>query len=108
LQAGCVHVCCWGPGCERVHDLFDLANLELRPDGPFAMSTWHSKEPLSQALCFFLFCTFPDNAYYDGCRAAVGITIGSKESADEARAALTSPREFSVRVLASAEEPTGK
>src|SRR5437016_766034 len=63
-QAGCVYVCCWGPGCERVHDLFDLADLELRPDGPFAMSTWHSKEPLSEALWFFLFCTFPDEAYF--------------------------------------------
>lgn len=104
LPAGCVYVCCWGPGCERVHDLFDLADLELVPDGPFAMSTWHSKEPLSEALWFLLYCTFPDDTFFDGCRAAVGITIGSKEWADEVRAALASPKEFSSRVLASEEE----
>lgn len=104
LRAGCVYVCCWGPGCERVHDLFDLADLELRPDGRFAMSTWHSKEPLSKALWFLLSCTFPDDAYFDGCRATVGITIGSKEWADEVRAALASPEELSSRELASEEE----
>lgn len=42
------------------------------------MSTWHDKESLSEALWFLLFCTDPDDAYFDGCRAAVGITIGSK------------------------------
>jgi hypothetical protein len=104
LRSGCVYVVCWGPGCERVHDLFDLADLELRPDGPHAMSTWHDKEPLSEALWFLLFCTFPDDAYAGGCRAAVGITIGPKEWADEVRAALSSPGEFSSRVLASEEE----
>src|SRR5438132_45417 len=45
LRAGCVYVCCWGPGCERVHDGFDLTDLELRPDGQWAMSTWHSRDP---------------------------------------------------------------
>src|SRR4051812_28214797 len=63
LKAGCVYVCCWGPGCEQVHDLFDVADLALRPDGPFAMSTWHSKEPLSDALWFFLSCSFPAEEY---------------------------------------------
>jgi hypothetical protein len=36
LLPGCMRVCCWGPGCERDHDLFDLADQGLRPDGPFA------------------------------------------------------------------------
>jgi hypothetical protein len=101
LRAGCVYVCCWGPGCERVHDSFDLADLELRPDGPPALSTWHTEEPLAEALWFFLFCTFPDDAYFDGCRATVGITVGSKEWTDEVRAALAFPEEFSSTVLAS-------
>src|SRR5712692_8735861 len=48
LLAGCAYICCWGPGCERVHDLFDQADLDFRPDGPFAMSTWHPRDPLRE------------------------------------------------------------
>jgi hypothetical protein len=101
LRAGCVYVCCWGPDCERVHDCFDTAELKLRPDGPWAMSTWHSKEPLSEALWFLLTCAAPDDAYFDGCRAAIGLTVGSPEWAAEVRAALSAPSEFSARVIAS-------
>ncbi len=100
-RAGCVYVCCWGPDCERVHDAFDLADLDQRPDGPYAMSTWHSREPLSEALWFLLACAAPDSAYFDGCRAAVGLTIGSVVWAAEVRAALAAPAEFSAAVLAA-------
>jgi hypothetical protein len=97
LRAGCVYVCCWGPDCSRVHDLFDLAELELRPDGPWAMSTWHGAEPLSEALWFLLSCSWPDDAYFDGCRAAVGIVMNSPTWAAEVRAALSAPRDFLAR-----------
>lgn len=105
LEAGCVYIFCWGPGCERVHDLFDQADLELRPDGPFAMSTCHSKEALSKALWFFLYCTFPDEVYFDQRQVGVGIIIGSKEWADEVRVALSLPEEFGSRLLSSEREP---
>jgi hypothetical protein len=100
LQAGYVYVCCWGPGCSRVHDLFDLAGLDIRPDD-LIMSTWHDDETLSEALWFFLFCAFPDEAYVEQCRAGVGVVIGSREWADEVRAALTSPDAFSSELLGS-------
>jgi hypothetical protein len=103
LRAGCVYVCCWGPGCERVHDLFDEADLALRPDGPWAMSTWHSEEPLPEALWFFLRCTWPDDASFEGCRAAVGVTVGSSVWAAEVHAALSAPDRFCARVLGSSE-----
>jgi hypothetical protein len=99
LRAGCVYVCCWGPDCERVHDLFDQAELELRPDGPIAISTWHSDEPLSEALWFMLFNADPDPAYFEGCRAGVGITIGSPAWAAEVREAFSDSGSFSKRVL---------
>src|SRR5687768_14637869 len=55
LAAGCVYVVCWGPDCERVHDIFDEVDLARRPDGPWAMTTWHSTDPLSEAIWFALF-----------------------------------------------------
>jgi hypothetical protein len=105
LLAGCVYVCCWGPGCERVHDLFDLAALDLGPDGPFCMSSWHAGVPLAEALWIRLFCSWPGDAYFGGCRAAVAVAIGSMEWAAEVRTALSSPGEFSARLLASEPRP---
>jgi hypothetical protein len=86
LSAGCVYICCWGPGCERVHDLFDEAYLERSPEGPVAMSTWHVDEPLAEAVRFVLYYAFPDDTFADGCRSTVGITIGSATWAAEVRA----------------------
>jgi hypothetical protein len=100
-RAGCVYVCCWGPDCERVHDIFDRADHELRPNGPIAMSTWHDHEPLSDALWFVLFNSYPDDAFQDECRAVVGITIGAPEWATAVRSAFSNPTAFSARVLES-------
>ena len=99
--SGCAYICCWGPGCERAHDIFDEADLKLRPNGPWVMSTWHNDEPLSEAIWFSLFNSYPDDAYFDQCRAVVGITIGAPEWATEIRSAFLAPRNFSARFLAS-------
>jgi hypothetical protein len=88
VKAGCVYLCSWGPGCERVHDLFDEADLERSSEGPFAMSTWHADEPLAEAVWFALFNAYPDDAFFDGCASTIGITIGSAEWAREVRAAF--------------------
>ncbi|MBC8112775.1 MAG: hypothetical protein H7062_00190 [Candidatus Saccharimonas sp.] len=101
LRAGCVYVCCWGPDSERVHDVFDETDLELRPDGPWCFSSWHSQEPLSEAMWFALFAARPDDAYSDGCRVVVGVSLGSSEWSAEIRTAFTAPAEFSDRVLAA-------
>ena len=87
-RAGCVYLCCWGPGCERAHDMFDQADLERAPEGPFAMSTWHAAEPLAEAIWFALFNAHPDDAFFDDCGSTVGITIGSSEWAVEVRDAF--------------------
>jgi hypothetical protein len=101
LQAGCAYVCCWGPDCERVHDLFDDSDLELRPDGPWCMSTWHVREPLSEAIWFALFSAWPDDAFIEGCQSVVGVSIGSSAWATELHAAFVDPLGFSARVLAT-------
>jgi hypothetical protein len=99
LAAGCVYVCCWGSECERVHDLFDKVDGERSPGGPWAISTWHQDEPLSEALWFTLFNTYPDSDFFDDCRSAVGIAVGSSEWAGEIRGAMADPRAFNARVV---------
>jgi len=55
LSAGCVYVCCWGPDCERVHDLIDQVDSQLNSGtGSIAMTTWHAEESLTEALWFLL------------------------------------------------------
>ena len=56
LQHGIAYLCVWGPDCERVHDQFDLERMPEEPKGRVVMTTWHSKEGLSDALWFFATC----------------------------------------------------
>lgn len=61
LTAGLVYVCTWGPDCQRVHDIFDevyVGDGSIEPIVHFT-STWHSKEPLEEAIWFFLHCANP-------------------------------------------------
>jgi hypothetical protein len=53
LDAGAVYVCAWGPGCERVHDIFDEERDGPNPltsTDPVVMTTWHDDESLAEAL----------------------------------------------------------
>src|ERR671910_2143684 len=62
--AGLTYVCTWGPGCERVHDLFDWLYVDEEQQGielPFLMSTWHDGEPLKEALWFATDCAIPED-----------------------------------------------
>ena len=99
LAAGCVYAVCWGPDCERVHDAFDEADLARRPIGPWAMTTWHTDEPLSETIGFALFTAWPQDTFTEGCRSVVGVTVGSRAWAAELREAFAFPGEFRARVL---------
>jgi hypothetical protein len=59
LHAGASYFVCWGPDCERVHDIID--QVTTHPDNDFdipedsvIMTTWHPGEPLREALFTFL------------------------------------------------------
>ncbi|KQN04893.1 hypothetical protein ASE85_07875 [Sphingobium sp. Leaf26] len=57
LESGCLYFIAWGIDCEAWHDTVDWANLKAFdfgeiPDDRFVMTTWHDKEPLSEALWF--------------------------------------------------------
>ena len=92
LWAGAVYVCAWGPDCERVHDTVDdvhLAANSFSPDALTLMTTWHSKEPLSEAIWFALNCASPSDGYDEGCASIVGLIIGAPNWAAEIRAAFS-------------------
>ena len=54
-RGGLAYLCAWGPGCSRVHDVFDLefVDEDIRGvEGGDVMTTWHEEEPLAEALWF--------------------------------------------------------
>ena len=82
LEEGLAYLCAWGPDCERVHDLFDLAEAELELDVPsdsVVMTTWHADEPLEEALWFFVNCAFPDELYAETRTAGVAVTVSNPD-----------------------------
>jgi len=102
LRAGCAYAVCWGPDCERVHDAFDRADLAWRPDGPWAMTTWHDHDPLAEAIWFALFVAWTDTAFEDSCGSLVGVSVGSPAWAAELRAAFAAPSEFCAQQTGNA------
>jgi len=79
LRAGAVYLCCYGPDCERVHDIIDeellQSTLDQRDASSVVMTTWHSDDPLEDALLFFVFNSYPDDEYFDACKAGLAISI---------------------------------
>ena len=77
LNRGAVYVCCWGPGCEQLHFAFDMAIMdcetaEARADGESViMTTWHTDEPLLEAVWFSVHAAFPTGIYEAGTDAVV-------------------------------------
>jgi len=99
LRAGASYFVCWGPDCERVHDIID--EMVSYPDNDFGvpedsciMTTSHSSEPLREALWFFLVNSWPDEHYQDSTHSALAISVGSSSWAAEIAEALDGPRDF--------------
>jgi hypothetical protein len=99
IQAGCTYICCWGPDCERVHDLIDLEDLDLHPAGPWNMTTWQNDVPLSEALWFSINSAWPDSAFEETTHSVVGISFNNTEWFDEISEAYSNPVKFSQKVL---------
>lgn len=101
MQHGCVYICCWGPDCERVHDIFDETDTELHPESEaVVMSTWHSNEPLADAIWFALNSASPDTAHENNCASVVGMAIGDDGWAAQMGQAFADPAGFNKGVLA--------
>ena len=90
LRAGARCICAWGPDCERVHDAFDGAALELgfNNESGVIMTTWHDEESLKEATWFAANSAFPDAKYAAADDALLALSIGSREWEAEIRGYL--------------------
>ena len=83
LHIGAVYFCCYGPDCERVHDIIDeeIVQASLAKDNEWSgiMTTWHNDEPLIDALCFFVFNSHETDRYSGLCKAGVAISCGNSD-----------------------------
>jgi len=105
IKAGCVYFCCWGSGCERVHDIIDELDPYTDDVDGIIMTTWHTDQSLEEAIWFFLNVTWPDKRFEETFEALLGITVGSNEWASELRTALLEPHHFSKMVLDKEDVP---
>jgi hypothetical protein len=112
LDAGCVYFCCWGPGCERVHDIIDEEYVgdgtSVNDDESTIMTTWHTEESLEEATWFALNVAFPDDRFFDSCKAVVSICIGNPEWKAALEKSLANPRALAARVVAEDSPPPNK
>jgi hypothetical protein len=97
FDAGAVYVCVWGSDCEGVHDVID--RVDVGPNPPqivdrVIMTTWHSGEPLTEAIWFALRSTNPDEGYAEGCDSTLGISIGNLSWHEEICIAFRDPAGF--------------
>ncbi|MCU1227067.1 MAG: hypothetical protein JWQ42_5160 [Edaphobacter sp.] len=88
LEQGIAYLCVWGPDCERVHDLFDLERMPNEPRGRVVMTTWHSKESLSEALWFFENCVEPDDGFEADCTDWIALSVKNDSWGQQIRTAL--------------------
>ena len=58
-----------------------------------------SQKAASGRRLFALFTARPDDAFAEGCRSVVGVSVGSRAWATELREAFASPGEFVALVL---------
>lgn len=103
LRAGASYFVCWGPDCERVHDMIDeMVSSPGRefgvPEGSCIMTTWHDSEPLREAIWHFLVNSWPDPRYQESTHLGLAVSIGCPAWAAEINDALDHPRDFIRRV----------
>ena len=117
FRSGCVYMCCWGSGYDRVHDIaddvivaFQLGLMDTRTtdaqdlsatgaEGRHIMTTGHGPETLEEALHFFLTHTRPGSEYEGQCGSAVVLAIGQQAPVVERiRTALLNPQAFRTEI----------
>jgi len=88
LDRGMAYLCAWGPDCERLHDQFDLERVPEEPEGRVVMTTWHTRESLSEALWFFANCAEPNEGFEAHCTDFVAISVANEQWARDIRVDL--------------------
>jgi hypothetical protein len=88
VEKGLVVLCAWGPDCERVHDLFDKAarkKNDALSGGDVIMTTWHSRETLTEVMWFFIHAAFPTQSFEPNCADWIIAPIGNRDWEEEVR-----------------------
>lgn len=101
IDSGCAYLCCWGNGCERVHDLFDGEWVDqwtqngFDPDSAATiMTTWHTEDSLDEFIYFCLLHTTPTSKYQPQCNSVVAIVINRETAADRISEVFRDPAGF--------------
>jgi hypothetical protein len=88
LSQGLGYLCAWGPDCNRVHDLFDLASVrkehvepESDPD-TVVMTTSHVEESLREAIWFFKVPAYGAGRF-ESCRIWLAVSVGQPDWSSE-------------------------
>lgn len=76
VRSGLSYIVSWGPDCERVHDIFDDADI-LEDPASVIMSTWHEADSLEEALWFALHSAYPAPPYEATTTSVVAAIIGN-------------------------------
>jgi hypothetical protein len=88
LNQGLVYLCAWGPDCERVHDLFDLADIrrEIRvpeqDSNTVVMTTWHAEESLKEAIWYFKVSAYGAGRF-ENCQTWLAVNVGQRDLSSE-------------------------
>lgn len=83
VPMGLCYLCAWGPGCKRMHDLFDRVAIpfEATTQNPFQkviMTTWHDDESLRKATWFFQNCAWPPESNGPDDVAWLAVSINNR------------------------------
>jgi hypothetical protein len=90
LGTGARYICCWGPDCERFHDVCDECSYELGPLDAVVMTTSHAQESWEEALWFATHSAVPDDAYPEAAASVAVVVVGNTAWYKEACAYLGS------------------
>lgn len=95
VDRGMTYFCAWGNRCEEVHDAVDEcvveSELEAGERDYFLMTTWHSDEPLEEALEFFSTLAIPSETHVFADFERFAVTIGNPEWAQRIELHLAAP-----------------
>ena len=101
LTSGAVYVVAWGPGCQVIHDICDELRFELdldKEEGATIITTWHSDEPVAEAVWFFANSAFPDDAFAETCKSWLAVRVGECRDILDIDAYLADPRRLDAAV----------
>jgi hypothetical protein len=88
MDQGLAYLCAWGPDCERVHDVFDFAEIDkeiLEPESDpdsVVMTTWHAKDSLREAIWYFKVSAFGAGRF-ESCRIWLAVNVGHPDLSSE-------------------------